>query len=92
MKEFSRHRWKSASVQSLCASTGIDDPYRVIRERVDLLILQSGLQVPPFSPFELGVYLGVRRISFRPVGFDACLVTAADGFEVVICSHLSRKR
>ncbi len=92
MNLFSHHEWKCPSVKSLCASAGLADPYQVIQKRVDSLILQSGIQSPPFSPFELGMHLGVRRVSFRPIGFDACLIPAADGFEVVICSHHSRQR
>src|SRR6266481_3585187 len=84
--------WKSQSARVLCASTGQPDPLEAIRFRSLRLIQEAGIESSPFSPFVLGLRLGIKSVVFSPIGFDACLMPLSDGYEVQICSEHSRVR
>ncbi len=82
-----RRIWKSPSVLALCEQVGESDPLAAMRARAQALVARSGISGPPFSPLIMGSLQGVRRIEFRPIGFDACLIPVSTGFEVHICSN-----
>ncbi len=83
---------RSHGAKALCASTGYPDPLEAIRFRSLRLIREAEIENPPFSPFVLGSRLGIRRVVFSPIGFDACLIPLTDGYEVQICSEHSKVR
>ncbi|PYT57172.1 MAG: hypothetical protein DMG35_20755 [Acidobacteria bacterium] len=92
MKISGKFVWSSTSAKVLCESLGCTDPLEAIRLRSLRLIEKAGIERPPFSPYVLGLRLGINRVVFSPIGFDACLLPTTSGYEVQICSEHSRIR
>ena len=92
MTSQTRRVWKSPDVLALCEKLGESDPMAAMKARAQALVARSGISRPPFSPFIMGSLLGITRVQFRPIGFDAGLVPISKGYEVQICSNHPQAR